>query len=111
MISTQCSNKCAKFKGYFEIKFDQIVGGGIFGCFEVGGAGGGINGSYVISPFWSGLEWGIACEAQQGSTLSPTGASAKGLHYIVGYLCDYLRDLLLCFRPALEQQILIKNIC
>ena len=42
---------------------------------------GGIKGSYVISPFWS-LEWGIAWEAQQGSTLSPTGASAKGLPHM-----------------------------
>ena len=42
---------------------------------------GGIKGSYVISPFWS-LEWGIAWEAQQGSTLSPTGASEKGLPHM-----------------------------
>ena len=40
----------------------------------------GIKGSYVISPFWS-LEWGIAWEAQQGSTLSPTGASATCFLY------------------------------
>ena len=43
---------------------------------------GGIKGSYVISPFWS-LEWGSACEAQQGSTLSPTGASAKSFFMMV----------------------------
>ena len=43
---------------------------------------GGIKGSYVISPFWS-LEWGSAWEAQQGSTLSPTGASAKGFQIMV----------------------------
>ena len=37
---------------------------------------GGIMGSYVISPLWS-LGGGIACDAQQGSTLSPTGASER----------------------------------
>ena len=36
----------------------------------------GIMDSYVISPLWS-LGGGIACDAQQGSTLSPTGASEK----------------------------------
>ena len=36
----------------------------------------GIMGSYVISPLWS-LGGGIAWDAQQGSTLSPTGASER----------------------------------